>query len=103
MEKTPNSKRRGRPPLGDEYKGVISLQVALPRVLLEAVDLKSQYDRVSRPDVVREMLWKALRMTAMTDARFYTLLRNNGIDVSPVNLKPSKEIYTGDNDPSQLV
>ena len=105
MEKNPNSsnRRRGRKPLGEEYKGVIPMQVNLPRVLLEAVDLRAQYDRCSRPDVVREMLWKALRITALTDTQYYKLLKNNGIDISPVNLKPSRDIYTDDTDPSQLV
>lgn len=103
MQDTPSrpKNRAGRKPRGEEYAGVNPIQVQLPRTLTEALDLKAQYDRYSRSDAVRELLWKAIRMTAATDKRFAELLTRNGIDVAPVNLKPRKDIYK--EDPSDLV
>lgn len=94
-------KRRGRKPLGDEYAGVKPTMLQLPRVMMEAIDLKAQYDRTSKSEVVRNWLWMALRLTASTDRRYFELLKNNAIDISPVNLKPRQEIYA--DDPTELV
>lgn len=77
------------------------LGVWLPRVMLDAIDLKAQYDRCSKTDAVRNLLWAALRLSASTDARFRQLLGNNAIDISPVNLKPRKD--KNESDPSDLV
>ena len=77
------------------------LCVWLPRTMLDALDLKAQYDRSSKADAVRSLLWTALRLSASTDARFRQLLGNNGIDISPVNLKPRRN--ANDNDPTDLV
>lgn len=77
------------------------LGVWLPRTMLDALDLKAQYDRSSKTDAVRSLLWTALRLSASTDARFRQLLGNNGIDISPVSLKPRRN--ANDNDPTDLV
>lgn len=94
-------KRRGRKPLGDEYAGVKPTMFLLPRAMTEAIDLKAQYDRTTKTEVVRNWLWMALRLTASTDRRYRELLKNNAIDIAPVNLKPRAEIYA--DDPTELV
>lgn len=93
--------KRGRPPLPEEYEGVSKYLLVLPRPLMEAIDLKAQYDRCSKAEVMRPILWYGIRLAAATDRRFMELLTKNGIDVAPVNLKPRKEIYK--DDPSDLV
>lgn len=77
------------------------LTVWMPRPILDAIDLRSQYDRSTKTDVVREWLWTALRLSTSTDSRFRQLLGNNGIDISPVNLRPKRE--SEGSDPTELI
>ena len=77
------------------------LGVWLPRTMLDALDLKAQYDRCTKTDAVRNLLWVALRLSASTDRRFAKLLENNAIDISPVNLRPRKD--SNKEDPTDLV
>lgn len=95
--------KRGRKKLGEEYDAVKQIAVNLPRVMMEAVDLRAQYDRTSRQETFRSMLWTAIRLSASTDRRYAELLKNNSIDVSPVNLKPNKDIYSDGINPTDLV
>ncbi len=84
-------KKMGRPKLDEQtLASTVSITARVPLVAWDAIDLISQYDRVSRNETLRAVLWAGIRTRTSADRRLKELLDNNGIDVAPTDLVPTR-------------
>lgn len=93
-------RKAGRPKLDAaalaEYT---TMTASVPLVVLDAIDLIAQYDRVPRRETLRYILWAGIRSRTSADRRLTELLENNGIDVAPTDLVPRRFNPTANDKP----
>ena len=90
-EKKEQKNKGGRPKLDEATLAAsTTITARIPLVAWDAIDLISQYDRVPRVETLRAIMWAGIRSRTSADRRLTQMLENNGIDVAPVDLVPSR-------------
>lgn len=96
-------KKTGRPKLDEAtLAATVNVTARIPLVAWDAVDLIAQYDRVSRVETLRAILWSGIRSRVSSDRRLQELLESNNIDVAPVNLIPRRFQPNANDKPDPL-